>query len=427
MLNMDPPEHTRVRQIVQRGFTPRAIRALEDALRGRARTIVEERRRAGRRHLRLRHRGRLRTPAPGHRRADRHPAGGPRQDLRLVQQDDRVRRPGVRDHRGGRRRVGHGAHLVRDEHGRRPQGVPGQGHRHASWSPPRTRATSPPTSSASSCSCWPSRATRPPATPSRHGMHAFLTHPDQWELYKRERPATAAEEIVRWATPVVSFQRTATQDTELGGQQIKKGDRVGIFYSSANNDPEVFDRPDSLRHHPRPQPPPRLRRRRPALLPRQVPGRPGDRPDLQRHRRRHARPPPGRRPAPAALGLAQRHQGAPGQRQLTHAVSQIRRRGHHPPFAPPPPPVTAREEETRQLTCKRREFVWTSALLPRSGSFCDRCHGLTLSVEISGRRRDRSSHLRPARDTHRYGSGGEVYSSSPVDRYKPFPSGPTCA
>lgn len=77
-----------------------------------------------------------------------------------------------------------------------------------------------------------------------HGMHAFLTHPDQWELYKRERPETAAEEIVRWATPVVSFQRTATQDLTLGGQQIRKGDRVGIFYSSANNDPEVFDAPE---------------------------------------------------------------------------------------------------------------------------------------------------------------------------------------
>jgi cholest-4-en-3-one 26-monooxygenase len=79
-----------------------------------------------------------------------------------------------------------------------------------------------------------------------HGMHALLTHPDQWDLYKRERPSTTAEELVRWATPVVSFQRTATQDTELGGQRIKKGDRVGIFYSSANNDPAVFDSPEVL-------------------------------------------------------------------------------------------------------------------------------------------------------------------------------------
>lgn len=77
-----------------------------------------------------------------------------------------------------------------------------------------------------------------------HGMKAFLDHPEQWELYKRERPQTAADEIVRWATPVVSFQRTAMMDTSLGGVDIKQGDRVGMFYSSANFDPEVFDQPE---------------------------------------------------------------------------------------------------------------------------------------------------------------------------------------
>jgi len=75
------------------------------------------------------------------------------------------------------------------------------------------------------------------------GMMAFAEHPDQWELFKRERPATAADEIVRWATPVTSFQRTATQDTELGGVPIKKGERVVMFYRSANFDEEVFDDP----------------------------------------------------------------------------------------------------------------------------------------------------------------------------------------
>jgi cholest-4-en-3-one 26-monooxygenase len=76
-----------------------------------------------------------------------------------------------------------------------------------------------------------------------HGMKAFLDHPEQWELFKRERPKTAPDEIVRWATPVVSFQRTATADTLLGGAHIREGDRVGMFYSSANFDPEVFDEP----------------------------------------------------------------------------------------------------------------------------------------------------------------------------------------
>ncbi|MGW3463255.1 cytochrome P450, partial [Streptomyces olivaceoviridis] len=79
-----------------------------------------------------------------------------------------------------------------------------------------------------------------------HGMHAFLTHPGQWDLFRRERPSTTAEEIVRWATPVNSFQRTATQDTELGGVLIRKGDRVGLFYASANHDPEVFTDPDTF-------------------------------------------------------------------------------------------------------------------------------------------------------------------------------------
>ncbi|MFC7343367.1 cytochrome P450 [Saccharopolyspora griseoalba] len=79
-----------------------------------------------------------------------------------------------------------------------------------------------------------------------HGMHAFMQHPEQWELYKRERPETAADEIVRWATPVVSFQRTAMADTELAGQAIKRGERVGMFYSSANFDPEVFEEPEKF-------------------------------------------------------------------------------------------------------------------------------------------------------------------------------------
>jgi cholest-4-en-3-one 26-monooxygenase len=77
-----------------------------------------------------------------------------------------------------------------------------------------------------------------------HGMLAFLDHPDQWELFKAERPQTAVDEIVRWATPVTVFQRTATQDTELSGQAIRKGQRVGLFYRSANFDEEVFDHPE---------------------------------------------------------------------------------------------------------------------------------------------------------------------------------------
>nr|AYD61507.1 putative steroid C27 monooxygenase [Mycolicibacterium neoaurum] len=75
------------------------------------------------------------------------------------------------------------------------------------------------------------------------GMMAFTDFPDQWELFKRERPSTTADEIVRWATPVTSFQRTALADTELSGVSIKKGQRVVMMYRAANFDEDVFEDP----------------------------------------------------------------------------------------------------------------------------------------------------------------------------------------
>jgi cholest-4-en-3-one 26-monooxygenase len=79
-----------------------------------------------------------------------------------------------------------------------------------------------------------------------HGMNAFFDFPDQWELWKCERPEAMVDEVIRWATPVTSFQRTALADVELGGVQIRKGERVGLFYASANHDEDVFTDPFSF-------------------------------------------------------------------------------------------------------------------------------------------------------------------------------------
>ena len=79
-----------------------------------------------------------------------------------------------------------------------------------------------------------------------HGMMAFFDHPDQWELFKRERPTTMVDEVIRWATPVTVFQRTALNDVEIGGQPIKKGERVGMYYASGNHDADVFEDPDTF-------------------------------------------------------------------------------------------------------------------------------------------------------------------------------------
>jgi cytochrome P450 len=80
-----------------------------------------------------------------------------------------------------------------------------------------------------------------------HAMRALCDHPDQRDLLA-EDPAGgiegAVEEFVRWATPVMTFRRTATRDAEVHGQPIAEGDKVVLFYSAANRDPAAFADPE---------------------------------------------------------------------------------------------------------------------------------------------------------------------------------------
>ena len=78
-----------------------------------------------------------------------------------------------------------------------------------------------------------------------HGVRAFCDHPDQYQKLVADPSLakSATEEIVRWASPVMYFRRNVTRDTELRGQEIKAGDKVSIWYISANRDEDVFDDP----------------------------------------------------------------------------------------------------------------------------------------------------------------------------------------
>jgi cholest-4-en-3-one 26-monooxygenase len=78
-----------------------------------------------------------------------------------------------------------------------------------------------------------------------HGLLALLEHPDQLERLRanRELLPGAVEEMLRWASPVMHFRRTATEDLILGGQAIAAGDKIVIWYVSANRDEKVFDDP----------------------------------------------------------------------------------------------------------------------------------------------------------------------------------------
>jgi cholest-4-en-3-one 26-monooxygenase len=78
-----------------------------------------------------------------------------------------------------------------------------------------------------------------------HGMNAFLENPDQYDLLvaKPELLDSAVEEVLRWASPVMYFRRNVTQDMDYKGHQLREGDKVSIWYVSANRDEDVFADP----------------------------------------------------------------------------------------------------------------------------------------------------------------------------------------
>jgi cytochrome P450 len=82
-----------------------------------------------------------------------------------------------------------------------------------------------------------------------HAMRALRDFPDQLAFLTDDldgRIECAVEEFVRWASPVMTFRRTATRDTEIAGQAIAAGEKVVMFYPAANRDESVFDRPNEF-------------------------------------------------------------------------------------------------------------------------------------------------------------------------------------
>jgi cholest-4-en-3-one 26-monooxygenase len=242
MLNMDAPHHTRLRKIISRGFTPRSVGRLEEELAARAQKIAETAAAGGSgdfveqvscelplqaiagllgvpqedRDKLFRWSNEM-TAGEDPEYADVDPAMSSIELIQYAMQmaDDRSKNPGDDIVTQLVEADIDGEKLSDDEFGFFVVMLAVAGN----------------------------ETTRNSIT---HGMIAFSQNPDQWELYKRDRPETAADEIVRWATPVSAFQRTALEDAELGGVEIKKGQRVVMSYRSANFDEEVFTDPDTF-------------------------------------------------------------------------------------------------------------------------------------------------------------------------------------
>ncbi|HWU20432.1 MAG TPA: cytochrome P450 [Nocardioides sp.] len=247
ILNQDPPEHEVMRRIVSRGFTPRGIDALKDSLRERAVRIVQDAVASGggnfveevaaelplqaiadligvpqedRKKLFHWSNSMLASEDPDYQGADNQEAAaeilmyamGMAAERKAEPRDDIITKlitVDLDDASGG------GRGLTDDEFGYFVIMLSVAGN----------------------------ETTRNAIT---HGMDAFLDNPEQWEIWKSERPETMVDEVVRWATPVTVFQRTALTDVEVGDVPVKKGERVAMFYASANFDETVFDDPFSF-------------------------------------------------------------------------------------------------------------------------------------------------------------------------------------
>lgn len=88
------------------------------------------------------------------------------------------------------------------------------------------------------------------------GMHALIEHPDSWRTLKDDRSGldAAIEEMLRWASPTPYNRRTATRDTAIGGRRIRAGEKVTLWWASANRDEAVFDDPHRFDITRRPNP-----------------------------------------------------------------------------------------------------------------------------------------------------------------------------
>src|ERR1700691_5102509 len=238
LLNLDPPQHTKLRQIVSRGFTPRAINNLRDRLAERAENIVRTAIEKGTGDFVAD----VACELPLQAIADL--IGVPQEDRKKIFEWSNVM-VGYDDPEFGDAGMIAAAELVgysmamaedrkqspRDDIVTRLVNAEVDGDRLSSDEFGYFVIL---------MSVAGNETTRNAIS---HGMVAFFDHPEQWELYREQRPATAADEIVRWATPVTVFQLTAKAHTVIGGQEVKRGQRLGLFYRSANFDEDVFSEP----------------------------------------------------------------------------------------------------------------------------------------------------------------------------------------
>jgi cytochrome P450 len=248
MINMDAPKHTKLRLIVNRGFTPRQIKRVEDSVRVQAREIVERIAPMGACDFVAE----IAAALPLQIICDM--MGIPREDNKRILELTNVIL-GVGDPEyvqtieelmgAGMELFQYGLALAEDRAANPRDDITSSlMAAEIEDETGRHRLTSSELGSFFLLLVAAGNETTRNAI--SHGMYALTNHPDQRALWQNDIAGvspTAVEEVVRWATPVINFRRTASRDAVVGGQEIKAGDKVVMFYNSANRDERQFPDP----------------------------------------------------------------------------------------------------------------------------------------------------------------------------------------
>ncbi|OBK21806.1 cytochrome [Mycobacterium asiaticum] len=247
-LAMDPPRHTKLRKLVSAAFTPRQVRRIEESIQANAKTIVEELRDAGSgadfveycaKELPIRTLSDMVGIPESERQQVAHAADalvswadpqylGGREPLQVVV-ENQVYLHQIAGQLAAERRENPGDDLFSGLVNAEVDGDRLSDSDVAAFFVLLAVAGNDTTRQTTS-----------------HALKALTDFPDQraWlQAAFDDRIGTAVEEFVRWATPVMTFRRTAATDFELGGQTIQAGEKVVMFYSSANRDDQAFDEP----------------------------------------------------------------------------------------------------------------------------------------------------------------------------------------
>jgi len=244
MISTDPPEHTKLRSLVNRAFTPRAVARVEGSVRQRAREIVDAIAPKGKAEFV----SEVSSVLPVVVICDM--LGVPEADRpRLLDLTNRLLAGGDPEFGGTKESLAQAAHELRD---------------YGLWlgksrlADPRDDITTAlvhaeldgealaPEDLGPFILLLIAAGNETTRTAISHGLWALTEFPGEKRRWLEDldgRAATAAEEIVRWATPVLHMRRTVSRDTTFAGVEMRQGDKVAMWYLSANRDETVFADP----------------------------------------------------------------------------------------------------------------------------------------------------------------------------------------